>query len=306
MFNFPDFKVPIQKIEGFSVLFGTHELYVLREDQMHPEVSGNKYRKLKYNLLEAQSLNSKGLLSFGGAYSNHIAALAALGKETKIPTVGMIRGEELFSKIEENPTLSFAVSCGMQLHFISREAYKKKDETPFINTIKEKFENYYIIPEGGTNALAVKGCEEILSDQTHNFDYLCVPVGTGGTMSGLVKASLPHQTVLGFSALKGTFQKEIIKKYTSKTNFELMDDYCFGGYGKIDEALVRFINEFKIKTAIALDPVYTGKMMYGIFELIRQQKLKKNSRILAIHTGGHQGITGMNQKLKKKQLPQIE
>ncbi|MCB0456122.1 MAG: 1-aminocyclopropane-1-carboxylate deaminase/D-cysteine desulfhydrase [Flavobacteriaceae bacterium] len=306
MFNFPDFKVPIQKIEGFPTLFGMHELYILREDQMHLEVSGNKYRKLKYNFLEAQSLNSKGLLSFGGAYSNHIAALAALGKQNEIPTVGIIRGEELFSKIKENPTLSFAVACGMQLDFISRQAYKKKEETSFINTIKEKFENYYIIPEGGTNNLAVKGCEEILSDHTHNFDYLCVPVGTGGTMSGIVKASLPHQTVLGFSALKGTFQEEIIKKYTHKTNFELLDDYCFGGYGKIDETLIRFINEFKIKTTIALDPIYTGKMMYGIFELVRQQKLKKNSRILAIHTGGLQGITGMNQKLKKKQLPQIE
>ncbi|MEZ4816410.1 MAG: hypothetical protein R2776_00310 [Flavobacteriaceae bacterium] len=190
-----------------------HELYILREDQMHLEVSGNKYRKLKYNFLEAQSLNSKGLLSFGGAYSNHIAALAALGKQNEIPTVGIIRGEELFSKIKENPTLSFAVACGMQLDFISRQAYKKKEETSFINTIKEKFENYYIIPEGAALTWQLKAAKKffqiihiiliISACQLEQEDY-----------NGIVKASLPHQTVLGFSALKGTFQEEIIKKYT--------------------------------------------------------------------------------------------
>ena len=306
MFNFQNLKVPIQKVDAYASLFGTIELFVLREDEIHPRISGNKYRKLKYNLKAALELNKEGLLTFGGAYSNHIAAVAALGKEVGIPTLGFIRGEEIVSKIEDNPTLTFAANCGMQFHFISRESYKKRNDKSFINTLKEKFETYYIIPEGGTNTLAVKGCEEILSEETSNFDYICVAVGTGGTLAGICNAAKSNQKILGFSALEGTHQKEFIKNFTSKNNYSLMDEYCFGGYGKIDEALVRFINEFKAKTNIPLDPVYTGKMMYGIFELIKLQKLKKNSRILAIHTGGLQGIAGMNQVLKKKQLPQIE
>lgn len=305
MFNFQNIKVPIQKVEGFSQLEGT-ELFILREDEIHPMISGNKFRKLKYNFEEAKKLNKVGLLSFGGAYSNHIAALAALGKEVGLPTVGIIRGEELVEKIKENPTLSFAEKCGMQFHFITRDSYKMRNEPSFINSLKENFDNYYMIPEGGTNTLAVKGCEEIITQDTIDFDYLCVPVGTGGTLAGIIKASKSHQTIIGFSALDGTFQKEIVKKYTSKTNFEILDAYSFGGYGKIDATLIRFINDFKRITKIPLDPVYTGKMLFGIFELIKQQKLKKNSRILAIHTGGLQGISGMNQILKKKQLPQIE
>lgn len=306
MFNSKKIKVSIEKIEGFSSLLEKTEVFLLREDEIHPLVSGNKFRKLKYTIKEVKRLNKKGIVSFGGAFSNHIAALAAAGKETGISTVGIIRGEELKDKIEENPTLSFAKECRMQLHFISRETYRKKDESLFLDNLAQEFSEYFIMPEGGTNTLAVKGCEEILSEQTHDFDYICIAVGTGGTISGIIKASQVHQKVLGFSALKGTFQKEEIQKYTSKTNFELYDDYCFGGYGKIDEQLVRFINDFKLKTEIQLDPVYTGKMMFGIFDLIKQKKLKENSRILAVHTGGLQGIAGMNQKLKKKQLPQIE
>jgi len=306
VFNSKKVEVSIQKIDGFSSLLNRTELFILREDEIHPMVSGNKFRKLKYNLQQVQYHNKKGILSFGGAYSNHIAALAAAGKEAGIETVGIIRGEELKSKVKENPTLHYAQQCGMELHFVTREVYRDKSESYFLENISKEFKDYYIVPEGGTNEFAVKGCEEMLSDHTLDFDYICTPVGTGGTIAGIIKASQSHQKILGFSALKGTFQKEEIKKFTSKTNFELYDDYCFGGYGKIDEELVRFINDFKCKTGILLDPVYTGKMMFGIFDLIKQKKLKENSRILAVHTGGLQGIAGMNQKLKKKQLPQIK
>jgi 1-aminocyclopropane-1-carboxylate deaminase len=306
MFNSKKVAVTIQKVEGFSSLFRKTEVFILREDEIHPMVSGNKFRKLNYNIQEAKQLNKKGIVSFGGAFSNHIAALAAAGLETGIATAGIIRGEELRFKINENPTLSFAKTCGMHLHFVSREVYRRKAKPSFIENIAKECKDYYRIPEGGTNELAVKGCEEILSEKTRDFDYICTSVGTGGTIAGIIKASHSNQKILGFSALKGTFQEEEIKKYTSKTNFELYDEYCFGGYGKIDEQLVRFINDFKLKTEIQLDPVYTGKMMFGIFELIKQKKLKENSRILAVHTGGLQGIAGMNQKLKKKQLPQIE
>ncbi len=249
--------------------------------------------------------NCKVLLAFGGAFSNHIAAVASAGKEFGFKTIGIIRGEELSTKIPENPTLFFAESCGMQLHFISREDYSRKSESFFLEELKEKFGNCYILPEGGTNKLAVKGCEEILSEGDELYDYICIPVGTGGTIAGILKSSKPHQTILGFSALKGFFQTEEIKKYTSKTNFKILDDFCFGGYAKIDSELIRFINNFKTENGILLDPIYTGKMMFGIFELLKKGYFRENSSILAIHTGGLQGIAGMNQKLKTKNLPII-
>jgi len=276
-----------------------------REDSIHPFISGNKYRKLKYNVLEGIRENYKVFLTFGGGYSNHITAVAAAGRENNINTIGIIRGEELSEKIIDNPSLSFAQSCGMKFYFVSRETYKRKNEETFIEELKTKFGDFYLIPEGGTNMLAIKGCEEILTEADKNFDYICTAVGTGGTIAGLINASEAHQTVLGFSALKGTFQKDVVKEYTSKTNFEITDSYCFGGYAKIDSELIRFINEFKEATGIPLDPIYTGKMMYGIMDLLKKGYFKENSRILAIHTGGLQGIAGMNQLLKKKNLPQI-
>jgi len=291
------------QLEQFSLY--NHSLVIKREDQLHPDISGNKYRKLKYNLMEAKQLGKNTLLSFGGAYSNHIAAVAAAGKEFGFNTIGVIRGEELRSKIEVNPTLSFAQNCGMQFHFVSRDEYRHKTEKVFIDDLHTKFGNFYLAPEGGTNSLAVKGCEEILTAKDKDFDYICSAVGTGGTLAGLINSSKSHQTVLGFSALKGTFQSSEIKKYTSKTNYSIIDDYCLGGYAKIDAQLIRFINNFKERTNISLDPVYTGKMLFGILDLMRKGTLKQNSRILAIHTGGLQGILGMNQLLKKKNLPQI-
>jgi 1-aminocyclopropane-1-carboxylate deaminase len=218
----------------------------------------------------------------------------------------VIRGEEIAGRIAGNPTLSFAKSKGMKLHFVSREDYKQKTDLKFISLLKRKFGEFYLIPEGGTNALAVKGCEEILNGSDLDVDYICTPVGTGGTIAGLINASEPHQTVIGFSSLKGTFQKGIIESFSSKRNYYLTDDFCFGGYAKIDSELIRFINEFKRNYGIPLDPIYTGKMMFGIFDLLKQGYFKENSRILAVHTGGLQGIAGMNRLLEKKKLPQID
>ncbi|WP_034259042.1 1-aminocyclopropane-1-carboxylate deaminase/D-cysteine desulfhydrase [Aequorivita capsosiphonis] len=301
----PSSKIITEEINLNKFGITGYSLFIRREDLIHPFVSGNKFRKLKYNLIEAKEQKYNTLLTFGGAFSNHIAAVAAAGKELNLKTIGIIRGEELISKISENATLSFARKCGMHLQFVTREVYRLKDTSKYKNHLKEQFDDFYLIREGGTNALAVKGCEEILP-KGNSFDYICVPVGTGGTMAGLVKASNESQKVLGFSALKGSFQTSEIQKYTSKTNFEITDSYCFGGYGKIDMDLVRFINEFKEKTNIPLDPVYTGKMLYGIMDLLKKGHFKENSRIFAIHTGGLQGVDGMNQKLKKKNLPIIK
>jgi 1-aminocyclopropane-1-carboxylate deaminase len=279
------------------------ELYIKREDKIHPLVSGNKYRKLKYNLLEAEKLGQKTLLTFGGAYSNHIAATASSGQNSGFNTIGVIRGEELFNQIESNPTLRFAKQCGMQFKFVSRDQYKLKTTDAFLEKLKEEFGDFYIIPEGGTNELAIKGCEEILTDEDKTFDYLCCCVGTGGTISGLINCSKPSQQVLGFPALKGDFLKQDISKFAIKTNWKLITDYHFGGYAKINIELISFINEFKKNYQIPLDPVYTGKMMFGIFDLIEKNHFPKGSKILAIHTGGLQGIEGMNAILKKKNLP---
>lgn len=272
---------------------------------IHPTVSGNKYRKLKYNLQKAQSENYKGILTFGGAFSNHIAATAAAGQALTIPTVGIIRGEELASKIELNSTLKYAKSCGMHLEFVSRTVYKQRSDPAYLKTLLEKFENFYMIPEGGTNALAIRGCQEILTEEDLTFDVICCAVGTGGTISGLINSSLPTQKIIGFPALKGGFLSEDIRKFATQTNWELWEDYHFGGYAKVDSKLITFMNHFKATYNIPLDPVYTAKMMYGIFDAIQTGKIPKEAKILAIHTGGLQGIEGMNLRLKQKQLEEI-
>ncbi len=285
-------------------------LSVKREDLIHPEVSGNKFRKLKYNLIEAKNQNKNTLLTFGGAFSNHISAVAAAGRMLGFKTIGVIRGEELGEDLEktftENPTLKFAASCGMQFEFVSRSVYREKHLPEFEEKLKGKFGDFYLLPEGGTNLLAVKGCEEILSDSDKEFDFICCSAGTGGTVSGIINSTLETQKTLAFSALKGDFLIPEISKYTSKENWELITDYHFGGYAKVSEELIFFINDFQKKYQIPLDPVYTGKMLFGIFDMIRKSLFPRNSRILAIHTGGIQGISGMNKLLLKKNLPLID
>ena len=281
------------------------ELSIKREDLIHPFVSGNKYRKLKYNVLQAREENKITLLTFGGAFSNHIAAVASAGKAEGFNTIGIIRGEELKDKVDTNPTLSFAKSCGMTLKFINRKEYRDKSNPNFISNLKDWFGDFYLIPEGGTNNLAIKGCQEILNEKDSKFDYLCCAVGTGGTVSGIINASKSNQKVLGFSSLKGDFLNKDISKFATSTNWELITDYHFGGYGKINDSLITFINKFKAETEIPLDPIYTGKMMFGIFDLIQKGYFKANSKILAIHTGGLQGIEGMNAKLKQQNKPLI-
>ncbi|GAA3767123.1 1-aminocyclopropane-1-carboxylate deaminase/D-cysteine desulfhydrase [Flavobacterium ginsengiterrae] len=278
-------------------------LTIKREDLIHPFVSGNKFRKLKYNLLQAKAENKNTLLTFGGAFSNHIAAVAYAGKEQGFNTIGIIRGDELFDKIEENPTLKFAQENGMKFEFVSREDYRLKNETSFIEKLKDKFGDFYLVPEGGTNELAVKGCEEILTDEDSVFNYVCCAVGTGGTISGLINSSIQNQKILGFPALKGDFLQDEIRIFAKKDNWNLVSDYHFGGYGKVNLELIEFINSFLEETKVPLDPIYTGKMVFGVIDLIGKNYFPDNSKILLIHTGGLQGIEGMNLKLKQKKLP---
>jgi 1-aminocyclopropane-1-carboxylate deaminase len=280
-------------------------LYIKREDLLHPYISGNKYRKLKYNLAQAKKEDKNILLTFGGAFSNHILAVAAAGKEYGFKTIGVIRGEELKDKIDENATLQKAQDYGMIFEFVTRESYRDKDNSKIIKQLEDKFGDFYLIPEGGTNDLAVKGCEEILTNDDEKFDYVCCAVGTGGTISGLINCSKSGQQVLGFPALRGDFLREDICRFVANSNWELINGYHFGGYGKVSEELIHFINDFYQKYKVPLDPIYTGKMAFGVMDLIEGNYFPDNSKVLMIHTGGLQGIAGMNKVLKEKKQLQI-
>lgn len=281
------------------------QLFIKREDKIHPFVSGNKFRKLKYNINESKKLQKDTLLTFGGAFSNHIVATAVAGKLSSLKTIGIIRGEELGKDLEKtlskNSTLREAHNNGMQILFISREDYREKSSNEFIQKLKNKFGDFYLIPEGGTNDLAIKGCKEILTEKDEKFDYICSAIGTGGTISGLINSVKNYQKVIGFPALKGDFLEQEIKQFVKRNdNWNLQTEYHFGGYGKYNSDLIRFINEFKEQTQIPLDPIYTGKMLFGILDMITKNQFPKGSKILVIHTGGLQGIDGFNQKLKHK------
>lgn len=275
-------------------------LYIKREDLLHPIISGNKFRKLKYNLETAKKQNQKVLLTFGGAFSNHIVAVAGAGETFGFETVGIIRGEELHDKISENPSLLQAQQLGMKFVFISREQYRLKQAADFIEKLRKDYGEFYLLPEGGTNALAIKGCEEIITDLDFEFTHICASVGTGGTITGIINSSANNQKIIGFSSLKGDFLQNDIAKFANKENWSLNSDYHFGGYGKVTDELIAFINEFYLKYQIPLDPIYTGKMMFGIMNLIENNYFPPNSKIVAIHTGGLQGIAGMNKALEKK------
>jgi len=280
------------------------ELFIKREDLIHPFVSGNKFRKLNYNLAAAKQQQKETLLTFGGAFSNHIVATAVAGNLNGFKTIGVIRGDELGNDIEKtlvnNSTLREAHKNGMTFEFVSREAYRNKSNLAFTNQLHLKFGDFYMIPEGGTNELAIKGCEEILTEDDAKFDFICCAVGTGGTISGLINAAKKHQKVMGFPALKGDFLQDEINQFVQKKNWSLQNAYHFGGYAKYNADLITFINHFTKKTNILVDPIYTGKMVFGILDLVKKNHFKKGSKILAIHTGGIQGITGFNQKLNRK------
>jgi 1-aminocyclopropane-1-carboxylate deaminase len=280
-------------------------LYIKREDLLHPYYSGNKFRKLKYNLVEAKRQKKGTLLTFGGAFSNHILAVAAAGFENGFKTVGVIRGEELATKISANPTLCKAQEFGMEFEFISREAYREKTSKSFVGVFGAEQDDFYVIPEGGTNDLAVQGCAEILTEEDAEFDYICCAVGTGGTISGLINCSKDGQQILGFPALKGDFLREDIRSFVTKTNWSLQTNYHFGGYGKTTPELIAFINSFFLNYDVPLDPVYTGKMVYGVLDLIAKNVIPEHAKVLMIHTGGLQGIAGMNLKLRNQKQIEI-
>ena len=268
---------------------------VLRLDEVHPLVSGNKFFKLKYNLQQAKLEGKSTVLTFGGAFSNHIHATAAASQMEGFKSIGVIRGEGTDSG---NPTLAFAREKGMELHFVDRNTYREKNTLPVIEGLKSKFGDFYLIPEGGTNQLAIQGTSEILNPGASAFTHLATPIGTGGTLLGLAASLLPYQTLLGISVLKGEFIRQEMENLAaqyqvqSKGQVQIETQFHFGGYARWKPELIEFIRWFWKEFQVPLDPIYTGKMGFAIWEKIKMDEFPPHSKILLIHTGGLQGSQG--------------
>jgi 1-aminocyclopropane-1-carboxylate deaminase len=308
---------PLQEIEHDLLKNQGIRLYIKRDDLIHPTISGNKWRKLKYNIADFQQSNKPQLLTYGGAFSNHIYATAAAGKIYNFKTVGIIRGEK---NTPLSSTLDFAEKQGMRLHFVSRAAFL--DKKNLLVELQNLFGDFYDLPEGGANAFAIKGCGEIVEEVKQQLatppQYWCVACGTGGTLAGIIAASEPAQNIVGFSVLKsydwaqamegllGSFHETYFQNEThfnTPKNWTINADYHFGGYAKWQPSLIESMNDFKEKYGIPLDPIYTGKLFYGIFDLLKKGYFKPGSTIVALHTGGLQGIEGFNTlKLKGNRL----
>lgn len=307
---------PLQEIEHDLLKNQGIRLYIKRDDLIHPIISGNKWRKLKYNIADFQQSHKPQLLTYGGAFSNHIYATAAAGKMYNFKTIGIIRGEK---NTPLSSTLDFAEKQGMHLHFVSRAAFS--DKKNLHAEIQNRFGDFYDLPEGGANAFAIKGCSEIVAEVNRQLttppQYWCVACGTGGTLAGIIAASEPRQNVMGFSVLKsydwaqvmdgllGRFQDTYFlneKNSDTSKNWTINADYHFGGYAKWQPSLIESMNDFKEKYGIPLDPIYTGKLFFGIFDLLKKGYFRPSSTIVALHTGGLQGIEGFN-TLKLKGNP---
>jgi 1-aminocyclopropane-1-carboxylate deaminase len=284
--------LPVPEITLIQECFAENpnlEIRMLRLDMIHPVLNGNKGYKLKYNIRAFQESDKQCIVSFGGAYSNHLAALAGAGKLYGIPTIGIIRGEE---QLPLNLTLSLAASNGMELHYVSRTIYRDKNR---LNAWAEtKFgKQAFFLPEGGSNELAVKGCMEILDNVSYMPDFICCPCGTGATIAGIASSQKGKGKTIGFSALKDiSFFEDTLESFAGKQVAQetaIIGDYHFGGYAKVNQNLTRFTDDFLSKQKVQLDYIYTAKMMYGIYDLVRKGYFKPGTKILAVHTGGVQG-----------------
>ncbi|AFH50459.1 1-Aminocyclopropane-1-carboxylate deaminase [Ignavibacterium album JCM 16511] len=289
-------QTPLQQVTDDIFLQKKINLFIKRDDLIDEHLSGNKFFKLKYNLIEAAENNYSTLLSFGGAYSNHIYSLAYAGKIFGFKAVGVIRGEE---HLPLNPTLSFAKECGMEFYYLSRSEYRKKYSEEILSGLEKTFGDFYLIPEGGSNFLAVRGCSEIPKRIEANYDYIFCACGTGGTIAGIIDGSDEISKVIGVADLKNaSFLKEDIYKLsqTKKSNWEILLDYHFGGYAKFSSELLSFIKSFEEKFNIPLEPIYTGKMLFAIYDLTKKNFFPENSTIVAYHSGGLQGLKGLRER----------
>ncbi|WP_232825714.1 1-aminocyclopropane-1-carboxylate deaminase/D-cysteine desulfhydrase [Algoriphagus litoralis] len=287
--------IPVQALTHPLLEEKQVQLAVLRLDLVDPQVSGNKFYKLKYNLAEAKKKGKKTILTFGGAFSNHIYAAASAARQLHFTSIGVIRGEDAD---RSNPTLTHAKNMGMHLHFVDRNSYRQKNSAAFLENLSTRFGDFYLIPEGGTNELAIQGTAEIVSEAHELYSHICVSIGTGGTFTGIASRIKKHQKLIGFSALKGEFIHQEVENLLAfnriqvKGAIEIRTEYNFGGYGKHKQEQIEFMKWFYNAFKIPLDPIYTGKMMFGVWDLIQKEHFPSGSNVLLIHTGGLQGNAG--------------
>jgi 1-aminocyclopropane-1-carboxylate deaminase/D-cysteine desulfhydrase-like pyridoxal-dependent ACC family enzyme len=277
-------KPPLQKLKDNLFEEKQLNIYVLRLDLIHPFISGNKWYKLKYNLEEFHRLGKEYLVTFGGAFSNHIVATAAAGKEFGIKTIGIIRGEELNKN--SNAVLQFASACGMELVFVSREEYRRLKASD--EKVRGKItSDIFILPEGGSNEFALQGCTEIVKEIHTPFDCILSACGTGMTLAGIAKSISSHQEIIGISVLHGeNFLEKNISEWSGNNHFKMIYDYHFGGYARVNDELKTFCNTFYYQQQIRIEPVYTGKLFFGLYDLIKKDSFKQGKTIVAIHSGG--------------------
>ncbi len=268
-------------------------LLAKRDDLISDEVPGNKWRKLKYNLTDASARGASTVLTFGGAFSNHIRATAAAGNLLGLATIGVIRGEE---RLPLNWSLASATARGMHLTYLDRSTYRRKDHPEVVADLRRRFGDFHLIPEGGSNPAGVRGCAEILGEVDENFDVVCCACGTGGTLAGIAAALRPGQRAIGFSALKGgRFLEQVVVDLQRAAfgrptdNWRIECDFHFGGFAKKSPELQHFIDDFAKRHGILLEPVYVAKMMYGLFDLARCGAIRPDTTVLAVITGPAEG-----------------
>jgi 1-aminocyclopropane-1-carboxylate deaminase len=287
---------PVQQIN--SPLFDDRgvKVFIKRDDLIHPMISGNKWRKLKYVLKQAQTEGKTHLVTFGGAYSNHLMATAAAAAKFGFKSTGIVRGEEV-----DNDTLFLCRLHGMELQFTDRDSYR--DKPSLFNQYFGRDEQAFFIDEGGASAEGARGCSELVDELTETYDHIFCACGTGTTAAGIINGLNSHQLKTKFNAVpvfkNGGFIKEEIDRFLAgPTDYNIYTDYHFGGYGKANDDLIGFIKQFVAATGILIEPVYTGKMMYALYDLIGKGHFEPGSKILAIHSGGIWGLLGMKEKFK--------
>lgn len=290
---------PLQKL---YIKSSNYNIYVKRDDLIHHDISGNKFRKLKYNLKYAFENGYEKIISFGGAFSNLLYTLSAISKEMSIPATFYIRGDGYDDK---NPTLNFISKNGVEMIFLNRTEFKKIRTKEYLSNLSEKNPSAYIIPEGGSNNLAIPGSGEIVAEIEKELgyepDYIIMDLGTGGTFAGVLKKVSSKTELIGIAAIKGIDWKKTLSDifdgdttFIDRQNWNILEDYHFGGFAKFNTELVEFINDYKSKYGIPLDPIYTGKLVYAVHDLIDKGHFKENSTIVWVHGGGLQGIAGFN------------
>jgi 1-aminocyclopropane-1-carboxylate deaminase len=277
-------------------------LSVLRLDLAYPQLSGNKYFKLKYNLLAARQQACTRLLSFGGVFSNHIHALAIAGQRQGFATLGIIRGER---GVALTPTLQDAVKNGMQLQFVDRQTYRRRYDADYLQALQRQYPDAYMIPEGGNNTLGAKGCSEILQGLDEDVDCVMLPCGTANTLAGIASNLADNAQLVGVAVLKAADAlrentRHLLQELAcqDKDNWSIEERFHCGGYAKLNKSLAEFVSRFSAEH-FSIEPVYSGKLFWAIYQKALAGEFKKGSHILAIHTGGMQGLRGMQGRIEQ-------